>query len=84
MASTMALMLMPEKIVFGGGVMSAALLPFIRQSTKEQLAGYLTHARLAGTLEEFITAPALGDRSGICGAIQLAATGISIGRAGTQ
>jgi len=85
MASTMALMLAPEKIVFGGGVMSAgALLPYIRQSTKEQLAGYLTHARLAGTLEDFITAPALEDRSGIRGAILLAALGMSTIHASPQ
>ena len=85
MAATMTLMLTPEKIVFGGGVMTGdALLPFIRQTTSDQLAGYLTHERLAGTLEDFITAPALQDRSGICGAILLAAMGMSTVRASPQ
>lgn len=76
MAATMVLMLTPEKIVFGGGVMGdGALLPWIRQSAREQLGGYMTHPRLAGTLEDFITAPALQDRSGIRGAVLLAAMG---------
>jgi fructokinase len=73
LAATVALLLSPERIVFGGGVMTgAALLPFIRDSARQQLGGYLQHALLQGSLEEFITSPALGDRSGLIGAILLA------------
>jgi fructokinase len=74
LAATMALMLCPERIVFGGGVMTgAALLPYIRDNAKRQLGGYLQHdALLKGSLEQFITSPALEDRSGLIGAILLA------------
>jgi fructokinase len=78
LAATVTLLLSPHLIVFGGGVMiGGALLPYIRRSTKQQLAGYLRHAALADTLEHFITAPALGERSGIAGAILLASMGLS-------
>jgi fructokinase len=77
LAATMTLLLAPERIVFGGGVMTGGdLLPYIRQCAKEQLGGYLEHRLLQGSLEEFITAPGLGDRSGIAGAILLAQSGI--------
>lgn len=76
LAATMALLLAPERIVFGGGVMSgAALLPYIRDSAKRQLGGYLQHAWLQGSLAQFITSPALGSRSGVAGAILLAQSG---------
>jgi fructokinase len=69
-------LLAPERIVFGGGVMSgAALLPYIRDSAKRQLGGYLQHAWLQGSLAQFITSPALGSRSGVAGAILLAQSG---------
>jgi fructokinase len=76
LAASMVLMLSPERIVFGGGVMTGgALLPWIRQSTRDRLGGYVTHALLQGTLDHYIVSPALQDRSGICGAILLAAYG---------
>jgi fructokinase len=76
LAATLALLLAPERIVFGGGVMTGgALLPYIRHSAKQQLGGYLGHPLLQGSLDEFITGPGLGDRSGITGAILLAQSG---------
>jgi fructokinase len=78
LAATITLMLSPHLIVFGGGVMSgAALLPYVRRSARQQLAGYLVHATLRGSLDDFITAPMLGERSGIAGAILLASSGLS-------
>ncbi|HWW19880.1 MAG TPA: ROK family protein [Steroidobacteraceae bacterium] len=72
-AATIALMLAPDRIVFGGGVMNAgALLSQIRSSCRQQLAGYLSHPLLQQTLGQFIVGPALAERSGICGAILLA------------
>jgi fructokinase len=73
-AASIALMLAPDRIVFGGGVMNAGeLLSEIRSTCRQQLAGYLTHPLLQGSLEQFIVSPGLGERSGICGAILLAA-----------
>lgn len=73
-AATIALMLCPERIVFGGGVMNAgALLAEIRTNARQQLGGYLTHPLLRDSLERFIVGPELGERSGLCGAVLLAA-----------
>jgi fructokinase len=73
-AATIALMLCPDRIVFGGGVMHAgALLREVRASARQQLGGYVIHPLLQGALEQFIVGPALDERSGLCGAILLAA-----------
>jgi fructokinase len=78
-AATIALMLAPERLVFGGGVMAGgALLPDIRRHARAQLAGYVTHQLLTGGLEQFIVSPQLGERSGVCGAILLAAHGQAV------
>jgi predicted NBD/HSP70 family sugar kinase len=73
LAASLVLLLAPERIVFGGGVMCCgALLPFIRLNLRAQLAGYIVHPRLDGGLSEFIVSPALGEGAGITGAILLA------------
>jgi fructokinase len=75
LAATLILILAPECIVFGGGVMNAGeMLTDIREHARAQLAGYLSHSLLQGSLEQVIVAPALGERSGISGAILLAAS----------
>jgi fructokinase len=74
LASTIALLLTPERIIFGGGVMCGGeLLPDVRQNAQAQLAGYIAHERLAGTWADFIVGPSLGERSGLIGALLLAA-----------
>ena len=73
LAVSLVLLLAPERIVFGGGVISdGSLLPYIRSSLQLQLAGYIAHPLLTGSLADFIVPPALGERSGIRGAIVLA------------
>ena len=73
LAANIALMLSSERIVFGGGVMSnGRLLRHIRRTTHDLLNAYLPHARNAGWLDQYIVPPGLGDRSGCCGAIELA------------
>lgn len=74
LAATLALVLSTERIVFGGGVAAnAALLPEIRREMARTLNGYLPLARAAGSVDEYVVAPALGDRSGLAGAFLLAA-----------
>ncbi len=69
------LMLSPQRIVLGGGVMEhLPLFPSIREKVRGLLNGYIASPVFAGTLEEFILPPALGKRSGILGAIALAKT----------
>jgi fructokinase len=66
--------LSPERIVIGGGVMSAVgLLPLVRHEVTELIGGYLETPALGDEIAEYITAPELGSRSGVLGAIALAA-----------
>ena len=59
------LTLSPERVVLGGGVMArAGLLKRVRGSVSELLGGYVRAAE--------IVAPALGERSGVLGALALA------------
>jgi len=65
LAATLALVLSPRKILFGGGVLQQPqLLPLIRQHLPELLAGYLEAPEIAP--------PALGSRAGLLGALALA------------
>jgi len=73
LAATIVLMISPERIVFGGGVMSnARVLPELRSTAARFLNGYLPSAAGPRSLDELIVAPGLGERSGIVGAITLA------------
>jgi fructokinase len=72
-AVTLVLTHMPDRLIFGGGVMKApGLLSSLRQQAEIKLAGYVQHPRLDPGLEDYITAPGLGDDSGIIGALELA------------
>ncbi len=74
------MLLSPHLIVMGGGVMkSPPLLPSIRSWTRKILAGYLP--ALERPLDDYIVAPALGDRAGVLGALALAARARSRGDA---
>jgi len=73
LAATIALVLSVEGIVFGGGVMaSGLLLPHIRTAAAATLRGYLQPLAHEGALDGYITAPLLGTRAGIVGALLLA------------
>ncbi len=63
----------PEKIVLGGGVMEQKqLFPLIHQEVLRLLNNYVKHPMILEHIDEYITPPALGNRSGACGAIALA------------
>ncbi len=63
----------PERIVVGGGVMDRPLmLPMIRTRLRDLLAGYLDTPMLGERIDDYLVAPALGDRAGVLGAIALA------------
>ncbi len=65
------LVLSPERIVLGGGVMKQThLLPLVHEEFKRQMAGYIQTKRLE-KIEEFIVLASLNDDQGILGAIQL-------------
>ena len=74
LAATITLTHMPERIIFGGGVMKApGLIDRVRQATRPLLAGYIsTGPAAAADLADYIVPPALGDDAGIVGALVLA------------
>jgi fructokinase len=62
----------PEKIIFGGGVMTRSFLyPKIRTNLKKMLSGYAHDAAL-NDMERYIIPTALGGDAGITGALALA------------
>jgi fructokinase len=71
--ANVVLMLSPQRIVMGGGVMQQTqLFPMIRGKLQEVLNGYLTNREMTEAIDEFILPPALGHRSGLLGALTLA------------
>lgn len=71
--ATYTLVLSPRRIVIGGGVMHRRYLyPMVRERVSESLGGYLRHPAVTQGLERYVVPPALGDRSGLLGALALA------------
>ncbi len=65
--------LSPQRIIMGGGVMAQAhLFPRIRARVRQLLNGYVKTPQITEEIEEYIVPPALGNRSGVLGAIALA------------
>ncbi|MGD9108536.1 MAG: ROK family protein [Gammaproteobacteria bacterium] len=67
------LVLSPQKIIIGGGVMKQPnLLSKIHPKVIALLNGYINHSAILEDIEEYIVLPGLGGDAGICGAIALA------------
>ena len=66
----------PERILMGGGVMSAQphLFPRIRRAVLESLNGYLHIPQVLSDIDRFIAPPGLGPLAGPLGALAIAAT----------
>jgi len=75
LAHTLLVTTAPQRILFGGGVMSAQpqLLARIRERLRQSLNGYLPLDQLPGGLEACVAPPGLGTRAGPLGALALAA-----------
>ena len=62
-----------QRIILGGGVMSEPLLlPLIRSRVQQLAAGYFDSPELRERIAEYVVPPALGDRAGVLGALELA------------
>lgn len=62
----------PDKIIIGGGVMHQRnLFPMIREKVQKQLHQYVKTPELAEGIDTYIVPPALGDHSGLIGAVEL-------------
>ena len=66
-------MLSPERIVLGGGVMhQRQLFPMVRCRTLELLGGYVAAPEIVEHMDSYIVAPGLGDNAGAVGSLMLA------------
>jgi fructokinase len=72
LAVSLVLLHMPDRLIFGGGVMKTpGLIPALRKATEARLADYVKAPQLDPGLESYIVPPGLGDEAGITGAIAL-------------
>ena len=72
LAVNLVLLHMPDRLIFGGGVMKTpGLIPALRKAAEARLAGYIKAPQLDPGLERYIVGPGLGDEAGITGAIAL-------------
>ncbi len=73
LAATCILLLSPERLIFGGGVMQQqALYPVIRQTVSRLINGYVGIGATDTALQQLIVPPGLGEHAGIAGALALA------------
>jgi fructokinase len=67
------LVLSPQKVILGGGVMQQMqLFPPIREEVQKLLNGYVRTPHILEKINEYIVPPELGGRAGVMGAIALA------------
>ena len=79
LAVNLILLHMPDRMIFGGGVMKTpGLIPALRKATEARLAGYIKAPQLDPGLESYIVPPGLGDEAGITGAIALGRRGLGL------
>lgn len=73
LATNLVLLHMPDRLIFGGGVMKApGLIEALRAATERRLGGYIKARQLDAGLKDYIVTPGLGDEAGITGAVLLA------------
>ncbi len=76
--ANIVLVLSPQRIVMGGGVMEQRhLFPMVRKRVVELLHGYGITDDIVSNIDDYIVPPALGDDSGIAGAFALARMALS-------
>ena len=67
--------LSPQRLIVGGGVMhNDELIVSTRQGVKRRLNGYVRSPVILADIDSYIVKPALGDDTGVLGAIALAQT----------
>ncbi|MGI4876703.1 MAG: ROK family protein [Janthinobacterium lividum] len=73
LAATLCYVVAPQRIVLGGGVgQNSHLIARVQAAVARQLGGYLPDLEGSTALASLVVAPALGDRSGVLGAVALA------------
>jgi fructokinase len=70
--TNMILILSPERVIMGGGVMQQEhLFPAIRTRVQSHLKGYVRAKELISQIDQYIVPPGLGSRAGVLGAMAL-------------
>jgi fructokinase len=78
--ANVVLTLSPQRIVLGGGVMArVGLLPLVRTRLRAVLAGYVKSRAVEEGIDDYLVAPALGERAGGLGALALARDAVERG-----
>lgn len=73
LATNLTLILSPQRLIIGGGVMRRRrLYDLVRHGLRQRLAGYLKTPEILQGTDRYLVAPSLGHRSGVLGAIALA------------
>jgi len=63
----------PRRVILGGGVMQhQSLFPLVRRKVQQLLNGYIHSPQIIENIDQYIVPPALGNQSGVLGAIALA------------
>ncbi|MBT2293208.1 ROK family protein [Paenibacillus albidus] len=66
------LILSPQKVIMGGGVMKQEhLFQLVRIKLKEFLNGYVQHQSILLNIEKYVVPTALGDNAGLTDALAL-------------
>jgi fructokinase len=71
--------LVPQKLVFGGGVMRTDLFPPIRSRVQNLMNGYLDLPQLTRDIDRYLVPSALGGSAGVLGALILASREAGLG-----
>jgi fructokinase len=70
---TIIMMLSPQRVILGGGVMQEPqLFPLVRRKVPQLLNGYIQTPQILGHIDEYVVPPGLCGRAGVLGAIALA------------
>lgn len=78
LCAQLVLTVSPQRIIIGGGVMSQQrLFPLVRQRMLHWLGGYVERGEILVDTDEYVVPPALGERSGVLGALSLALSAIA-------
>lgn len=68
----LALVLQPQRILVGGGVMNPVLLDMVRDVLAIRLGGYRRTLATRSEIDRFLVMPGLGPRAGLLGALAVA------------
>jgi len=71
--TTLVLVLSPDRLILGGGVMQVAqLFPLVRKHLQRSLGGYVQADAVITGMDQYVVPPLLGQQAGIAGALALA------------